>query len=216
MVDDREWRAMAATRTRVFGTISGRRMSTDRRLMLAGLVILMVVAVVAVGWSLERGTPAARGQAAGSTASRSAEAVSGGAVFSSPAAPAGAANLRWHIIKAYTARKIVNAYLPPTTASGVYLIIDVATTNKSSRPVILSGNHVSLDLAGARYPVDSAAVSALELAGHRGLPGNGVDPLATTSGWVVFDVPRHAVSSTPQLCVDGPVPGGAAAAVCRG
>jgi hypothetical protein len=171
----------------------------DKRLMLVGLVILLIV--VAVGWTFERpGTPAHR--AAGQAASSS--------------GAAGAASLRWRIVRSYTARRIVNAYLPPTRANGVYLIMDISTTNGSGHTIVLAPSHVSLDLAGARYQVDAAAVSALELAGHRSLSGTGLGPETTTSGWVVFDVPPAAVAAQPQVCFDEASSGRSAGdEVCR-
>lgn len=176
----------------------------DKRLMLLGLGIL--VAVVAIGWAFERpGTPPRHPVASPAPRPEASFSNAGSAV-----------SLRWRIVKTYTTRRIVNAYLPPTRASGVYLIMDISTTNGSGHIVVLDPSHVSLDLAGSHYPVDAAAVSALELAGHRGLSGTGLEPETTTSGWVVFDVPPAAVAARPQLCLDEPLAGHSAGdEVCR-
>lgn len=205
MDEKREWGAMATvTPAGGFRTERKRsRLGRDKRLMLAGLAIL--VAVLAVGWAFEGpGSPSAHPSSGVSIPARA-------RVATSASGPDG---LSWRIVASYTARRIVNAYLPPARASGIYLIMDVRTTNGSGHTVVLDSRHLSLDLAGARYPLDAAAVSALELAGHRGLSGTGLGPETTTSGWVVFDVPPTAVASTPRLCL-AEAGTGRGAEVCR-
>jgi Domain of unknown function (DUF4352) len=105
------------------------------------------------------------------------------------------------VLSSSTTTRIVNAYLPPLQATGVFLLLDLAATNTSDDPASLASGELGLWLGGVRYPVDSAALAALELAGHRTLAGAELAPGAATSGWLVFDVPAQAAGDTPQVCL---------------
>jgi hypothetical protein len=174
---------------------TGKRTIVGRGLVWTGLLMLVVVGTV--GWLVSRDTPASRfaGRAAAGPASSSPS--------TSGRAPAGVIpdSLRWHILSSHTTRRIENEYLPPSTAHGVYLIMDVAATNGTSGSVRLDDDQLGLDLDGTEYPLDAAALSSLELAGHKALSGTTLAPEATTEGWLVFDVPRTAITSTARLCL---------------
>ena len=168
-----------------------------KKLVLAGCVLLVLVTVVGFSTRGHRGSPAP-------TASVPLRSISGlGASAGRAASRAGQAaddSLSWHVLDAYTSRKIENEYLP-SAADGTYVILNLAATNKGSKVVTLDGNRVKLQLDGSSYTPDAGGLSALELAGHKGLPGADVGPGATVSGWVVFDVPSHASTSAADLCL---------------
>lgn len=110
-------------------------------------------------------------------------------------------SLSLRILSSYTSRRIENEYVP-ATARGTYVIMDVSASNDTSHAVALRPAGVTLDLGGVEHPLDAAALSALELAGHKALATTSLGPDETTAGWVVFDVPPHAVGATASLRVD--------------
>jgi hypothetical protein len=114
-------------------------------------------------------------------------------------------SITWHITGTYTTRRIDNAYGVASVAHGIFLVVNVVASNATAQSIPLDGDYVDLQLAGARYPLEAAAISALELAGHRTLPPT-LAAGATATGSLVFDVPPSAVGSTPQLCL-GPTLG---------
>jgi len=186
--------------SRLLGT--GKRATVGARLIWIGVLMLVVVGLV--GWLVSRGStrasvattrPADTGPSA-----RSSSASGSRAGGRSPAAVA-PSSVSWHILASRTTRQIQNEYLPPSTASGIFLIMDVAATNATRDVVTLHDDQVALDIDGSEYPLDSAALSALELAGHKALSGT-LGPEATAAGWVVFDVPRAAIAARPRLCLD--------------
>jgi len=122
-----------------------------------------------------------------------------------PSAPRGAAleahGLIWRVVGARTTHRIVNQYVP-ATARGIYVILDVRTTNATQHVVSLEGDQLKLDLGQSVYPVDATAVAALELAGHRTLPHTDLGPKVTSTGWIAFDVVPTATRSRAQLCID--------------
>lgn len=124
-------------------------------------------------------------------------------------------SISWQVTESTTATRIDNAYLPPSIATGIYVIMDVVAGNGSARAVELDGDDVGLELAGTRYQVDESALASLELAGHSGLTPVDLQPGASVSGWLVFDVPTAAAGSTALLCVDrAGLSGSADAAAC--
>ena len=166
--------------------------------MSRGLVwigVLMLVVVGVVGWMVTRGKPTsiAAGRAPARSASNSRSTSGAAGVLPS--------SLTWHILSSHTTRRIENEYLPASTARGVYLIMDVAATNGTRNVVALDNDQLDLDLDGTEYPLDATALSSLELAGHRALTAATLGPEATAEGWLVFDVPRAAITSTPRLCL---------------
>jgi hypothetical protein len=110
--------------------------------------------------------------------------------------------LSLRILRSYTSHQIKNAYVP-VTAKGIYVIMDVAAKNNASRPVALGSDSIRLKLDGTKYVPASSGLQALELAGHKSLPGSSVGPAGTATGWLAFDVPLQAAASIPELCLDG-------------
>jgi len=179
----------------------GRRARVGTRLLSTGALMLAIVAVV--GWLVSRDH---RAQV---SAVRPVGSVPGPRSASSPGprshrrAPTGIvpSSLSWRILASRTTRRIVNAYLPPMTARGIYLIMDVVATNGTRGAVTLKNDQIALDIGGSAYRLDSGALSSLELAGHKALSGTTLRPDATVEGWVVFDVPQTAATATPRLCL---------------
>jgi Domain of unknown function (DUF4352) len=175
-----------------------------RRLLLFGLLTLIVVA--AVGWSLSQNRNGSTSSSSASVpslpASSSHEASSGNASHPSPTRRETADTVTWHIRSVYTTHRIENEYLP-STASGIYLIMDVVVTNDTNDTLPLDSDHVHLRLDKTDYSLDATALSALELAGHKALSGT-VRPAETATGWVVFDVAPRLNTSTPHLCLKPP------------
>lgn len=158
--------------------------------------VLLLAAAIGVGaWTGggQSGSPSAA-----STAARGATRSERG-----PLRRVAAAGLSLRVVGSSTATRIVNEYLPPVEASGVFVLVEVAASNATGETAALAGDELGLRLGGVRYPVDAAALAALELAGHRALAGADLAPGATTSGWLVFDVPTAAAGSTPEVCLSG-------------
>jgi hypothetical protein len=172
-----------------------------RRLVIAGLFTLVVVA--AVGWSVSRDRHASTSPKAASVTSVAAPrphaASAGGVSRPSAGGRVSAATVTWQIRRVYTTHRIENEYLP-STASGIYLVMDVVVKNDTNDVVTLDSDHVHLLLDETDYPLDPVALSALELAGHKALSGT-LGPAGTASGWVVFDVAPSTNTSTPHLCL---------------
>jgi hypothetical protein len=131
-------------------------------------------------------------------------ALVGAALDSNATKPASALETRgviWRVVSARTTRRIVNQYVP-ATARGIFVILDVRATNATRHIVSLEGDQLKLALGRSVYPVDSSAVAALELAGHRTLPHTDLGPRVTSSGLIAFDVAPTATTSRAQLCID--------------
>jgi hypothetical protein len=112
-------------------------------------------------------------------------------------------SLTWRVLSSHTARRIRNQYVG-STASGIYLIVNVAATNRNRRPVPLNRAHAKLEVKGAVYLPDATAVLALDLSGHKTLSySQQLGPRATASVWIAFDVAPSAINSTPQVCLQG-------------
>ncbi len=114
--------------------------------------------------------------------------------------------LTWHLMRSYTDRRIASQYLV-ATANGVYLIADVAVTNRSGRPVSLNTGQVALRAGHLEFAPDPSAMSVLELQGRRSLFSVGVSPAATATGWVVFNLSNDAAAKTSELCFAGTAAG---------
>jgi hypothetical protein len=181
-----------------------RRGDVARRILLCGLLTLIVVA--AVGWSVSQSRNASRSSPTASVPSlRASPSHEGSVGNASPPVSSRrvtADSVTWHIRSAYTTHRIENEYLP-STASGIYLIMDVVVTNDTNDALTLDGDHVHLRLDETDYSLDATALSALELAGHKALSGT-VGPAGTATGWVVFDVAPRMNTSTPHLCLKPP------------
>jgi hypothetical protein len=187
------------------------RAPISKRLVGAGALILLTVAVLAIGWSLSRSSapsvsaatrlehPLARAHSPAPAAGEGSHIRAGQRRVSD--------TLSWHIISSHTSHSIENAYLS-SNATGIYLIVDVVAVNNTDHAVPLSGAQV--DLGATRYRLDANALSALELAGHKGLSGT-LDAAATATGWLVFDVRPGAAASSPLLCLDPPASHGSTA-----
>jgi len=174
----------------------------NRAMLLVGSLVLAGVVAVAAGLgnhttaSGSKSSPSARADA---TAPR----PDGGSLNGTRLVEAGAslrsATTTWRILSSYTAHRIENEYLD-TTASGIYMIVKIAATNSTDRPLALSADQVSFEAGGTQYAPDPDSVAALELGGHRGLAIPLLPPDATTTGWVAFDVPPGAISSESEVC----------------
>ena len=107
--------------------------------------------------------------------------------------------LSLHVLRSYTTREIKNQYVP-STAHGIYLVMDVSATNEAGHTVTFDGQ-IALNLDGTRYSPSTTALTALDLSGHSTFAESDLEPSASTTGWVAFDVPAGAVASNPQLCL---------------
>jgi hypothetical protein len=184
-------------------------------MLLAGLVLL--TGVVVVGSSLGRHRPGS--DSASSVRSGAAAAGSNGrngerAAAGSTSASAGP--MTWRVVSFYTAHRIRNQYLD-TTARGIYMIVKIAATNGTSRPMAFGADQVRFEAGGTDYAPDPDSVASLELGGHPELSASALGPAATTTGWVAFDVPPSAISPSSQVCFGDrrftPIPGCIAAGV---
>jgi hypothetical protein len=172
----------------------------NRLMLLVGFVLL--AGVVAVGSTLER-----HGPAAGSARSlRSGAAAVGSSPTDGERTPSGGSGrvasagiMTWRVVSSYTAHRIENQYLD-TTARGIYIIVKIAATNGTSRPLAFSADQVSFESGGTDYAPDPGSVASLELGGHPELSASALGPAATTTGWVAFDVPPSAISARSQVC----------------
>ncbi len=180
-----------------------------RRFVSVGVLVL--IAVVAVGWLTDRHKPATPPALAAPKPGSHQRA----SVRKSTAPVTAAGPLTWHILSTHTTRRIENQYLP-SVASGVYVVMDITATNATGHTVPLDTHRVDLELGRIEYPLDSRALSALALAGDKTFSVTDLAPKGTATGWVVFDVPPRAVAATHQLCIAGPVAldSGAATAAC--
>jgi hypothetical protein len=172
--------------------------------MSAGLLALALVAVAAVVWSVsrERTSSAAESTVATGTSTSAAGTT-----------PSPAGRMKWQVLTSYTSHRIQNAYVP-STAHGIYVIMNVAATNEASREVMLDSDQIELALGGRRYDLDPHGLSALELAGHGLLAGARFGPAGTATGWVVFDVPPGAATSAAELCLGQRTSGDQGSAGC--
>jgi hypothetical protein len=179
----------------------------NRLILLVGLVLL--VGVVAVASSLDRHDSSPSGRA-GASAVGANGASGGGAGSGGSAASAPRGTLTWRVVRFYTAHRIENQYLD-TTARGVYMIVKIAATNRTGRPMALGADEVSFKAGGTDYAPDPGSVASLELGGHRELSASALGPAATTTGWVAFDVPASAISAHSRVCLGDrrftPMPG---------
>ncbi len=123
------------------------------------------------------------------------------------AGPAIANPLSLHVLRSYTTHDIKNEYVP-STAHGIFLVMDISATNMTGHAVTFDGGQIRLSLGGTRYRASPAALTALDLTGHTTFSENNLEPSASTSGWVAFDVPAGALASSPHLCLDERGPGG--------
>lgn len=200
---------MALPPGRRLGTLARTRARSRRPLAAVALAagVLLLGTAIGVG-ALISGTPGASRPAASATA---------GAVTGSERGTLrrlGGAGLTLRVVGSSTAGRIVNEYLPPLEAKGVFLLVEVAASNATGETAVFASGQLGLWLAGVRYPVDSAALAALELAGHRALAGADIAPGATTSGWLVFDVPTDAAGSSPEVCLWGAGGSGSGGSTC--
>lgn len=108
--------------------------------------------------------------------------------------------LTMRILRSYTARQIGNQYLE-STAHGIYVIVNMAATNGTRRPLSLDVDKLMLKAGNAEYEQDPRSVAALELGGRPGLYVFNLRPTATTSGWLAFDVPSMTLQSSSEVCV---------------
>lgn len=172
-------------------------MTLSKYLVVLGALTFVSVAVV--GWAEQRNAV----QAAPAHASSRPHRSTGGEP--SPirtANHAAAKSLGWRIVSSHTSRRIENEYLP-STARGIYVIMEVVADNRTGHAVLLDSDQVELDLGGTVYPLDTGALAALQLAGRRTLSATELRPAATISGWVVFDVPPKAAAAAPgKLCLE--------------
>lgn len=175
-----------------------------KRLFLIGSVLL--AAVAAAAFVVAPGHKASTSDVIGSSTSPDgshAHVVAGGRAFSGP--------LALHVLRSYTTHRIKNQYVP-STAHGVYLVMDVAATNTTGHTVTFDGGQISLNLDGTRYAPSADALTALDLTGHTTFAEDDLGPSASATGWVVFDVPAGSVASSLELCLDAQA--GAAQARC--
>jgi hypothetical protein len=187
-----------------------------KKLLLIGVVVL--IAAVALIAALGRGGTKSVSSTPATTASPAAPARSStkpaaGHLRAAPRAVTGTDAVSWHVVSSYTTHRIENAYGVSATASGTYLVMDITASNGGTQAMSLTGLYVSLEIAGVGYPLDTGALSALELSGPSALPA-AIAAGATAKGWVVFDVPTTASTSNPQLCFQPTIDGVAATASC--
>ena len=161
-----------------------------KKLVCLGLPGLAVAVVLGLVVSRKRAEPAVNAAAARVTGTVSLESRAGIMRRS------GAVMLR--VLSSYTTRRIENEYVP-VTAQGTYVIMDVSASNDTSHALPLRPALVTLDVGGVEHSLDASALTALELAGHRALATTSLRPDETTVGWVVFDVPPHALRATASL-----------------
>lgn len=108
--------------------------------------------------------------------------------------------LSLHILRSYTTHEIKNEYVP-STAHGVYLVVDVSATNTTHHAVTFDGGQISLEIDGVRYVPSADALTALDVSGRTTFAEDELEPATSSSGWVAFDVPAAALASSPQLCL---------------
>jgi Domain of unknown function (DUF4352) len=169
-------------------------MNMSKRLFFLGSVLLLAVAVTAV-LTRPGGTSSTSSVVRSST---SPDGTPGGLRAGSRAI---ADPLSLHILHSYTTRQIKNEYVP-STAHGVYLVIDVAATNTTHHLVTFDGGQFSLEIDGTRYIPSTDALTALDVSGHTTFAEDDLEPSASASGWVAFDVPAGALASSPRLCLE--------------
>jgi Domain of unknown function (DUF4352) len=186
-----------------------------KRLVLIGSALFVAVAVAAAtigpghtSSPSQHAAPAAARDSARTFPSTSPRDPSSGV---RAGARAGGDALMLHVVRSYTAHRIDNPYVA-STANGIYLIIDVSATNPTGHSVLLNSGEITLELGGARYSPSAAALTALDLTDHATFSNTELEPSATGTGWVAFDVAPAAVDSSPQLCLAGPA--AVAAAAC--
>ena len=166
-----------------------------KKLLLIGSVLLVVVALATLGSSLGRHPAAAPPPGAGATRDADATLHAHGASLR-------VGTVTWRVLNSDTSHRIGNQYLA-ATATGVYLIVEVAATNSTSRPVTVHSDQVKLEASGNEYRPDPGSLTALELGGHRTLSLADLDPTVTATGWIAFDVPPQVIHSDPRVCFGG-------------
>ena len=178
-------------------------MNMPRRVFLVGAVLLAAVAATAVLTVPNHSSTASSGVVGSSTS------PDGSAAGVKAGSRALADPLSLHVLRSYTTREIKNEYVP-STAHGVYLVIDVSATNTTHHAVTFDGGQISLEIDGTRYVPSADALTALDVSGQTTFAEDDLEPAASASGWVAFDVPADAVTSNPQLCLarrgSGPAP----------
>ncbi len=162
-------------------------MNMPRRIFLVGSVLLVAVATTAVLTNSGNGPAAKSGSSAASVvgSSTSPDGTSSGV---QAGARAIADPLTLHILSSYTTHQIKNEYVP-SVAQGVYLVVDVSATNTTGHAVAFDGGQISLEIDGTRYTPSADALTALDVSGHATFAEDDLEPSASTSGWVAFDVP---------------------------
>lgn len=171
-------------------------MTMPKKIMLLGTVLL--AAFAAAAFVVEPGhTPSIAGDTSivGSSTSPdgSKTHIQAGRAIADP--------LSLRVLHSYTTHDIKNEYVP-STARGIYLVMDVTATNRSEHAVALDSGQIRLTLGGRRYKVSADALTALDLTGHTTFSASSLLPSASVSGWVAFDVPAGALAERPQLCLD--------------
>jgi len=87
------------------------------------------------------------------------------------------------------AKSIGNAY-SRKTADGIYLLINIRITNKSSETRILDSSLFNLlDESNSSYESSSDAQVAMEMSGKKTIFLKQCQPNIETTGWLVFEVP---------------------------
>lgn len=167
-----------------------------KKLVCLGLVALAVA--VALGLVVSRNRPQS---AASAATARARVTVS----LNGQAGIRRSGVLMLRVLSSYTTRRIENEYVP-VTAQGTYVIMDVSASNETSHALPLRPALVTLDVGGVEHSLDASALTALELAGHKALATTSLRPDETTAGWVVFDVPPHALRATTSLSLGAHAP----------
>jgi hypothetical protein len=188
--------------------LSGVRTAMGKRAIAAGGLLLAVVVAVAVALGGRTSTPGALSPPRAPAPSVPAATLPAPTVTTSTPAPhmrathrVVADGLAWRIRSSTTTHVIQNEYLP-ATATGVYLVLDVAATNDGERALVLDPSQLRLELAGSSYAVSASALTALELAGRVTFPATTLAPGASAAGTLVFDVPPAAAGAAPELCLE--------------
>src|SRR5579871_6813653 len=172
-------------------------MRMPKKLLVVGSFLL--VAVIAAAIVVQPNHPSTTGSA-GSGDVRSSTSPDGTQAHVRASGRAIPDPLSLHVVRSYTTHAIRNQYVP-STAHGVFLVMDVTATNTTGHVVAFDGGQISLTLNGTRYSPSPNALTALDLSGHTTFAEDDLEPSASATGWVAFDVPPGVLTSSAQLCL---------------
>lgn len=108
--------------------------------------------------------------------------------------------MTWRILSAKTASSIGDTSIGlGEKANGVFIVVKLKVKSSHDESVTLSDDVISLDAKGNEYKPDTDGSVAAIGSGEEPFFLEGIGPDSTSTGTVVFDIPRKVLNSKPEL-----------------